>query len=1068
MNIRRIKKIIGLSFLFFGWIGFLITVPANSDKFYSETFESKVFNNPNEEISSEKPLLSDFSDDNIIFQSLPNAELLDNSDIINSFYSYLEDDSIIYDRPPSIISTYFIVSILFSIDPDLLLPKANKILDYLSKLYNPETERFEDSLNYTYYNQRYDKGKELLLAPYTPEITHEMALVILKKCDKLSSFSSAQINRWITDIWSNQNIDGGFGTLFSPNSTILETYYSVECLLTLNDYDNSIFSIFQKNVIENFIESRQRTSDWATIGIGAFGEYSEDPLVGWEFFYASWLALNSIEMIGGDFSNVKDDFINFILDNGLNNPVTHCFYSIWNDRAAPDIITYYGTAILGDCIRILDAETQFPDIFDCQSTLISANIMEESGIDLDYNYFYWASDVSGDDLFSQFLIVNYLCKVDLWNMVNEQEFIDYYLSFITENGGGVYTSNIWGSAKGDFLKYNSLKYSGINESQIFDLVMSRKIGTYFGDLRNISTSPQDLSFKILQHWNEWTYYPIATNYFSIRLLDEYDLLENFYIEVGSEYEDFIEWFHGKLTLEGYFSNSLEYMVSGNLESTYYALESQKILLDYDELHNINDYYTFQEINSILTYCEQFIIEDAENWYVDCSESLENQYLGKFQSIIYVLSIEEILDGNRVGYEKLENFLLYSYYSEWNSLSMKEKTNLLYLLVKFNCSFPNLDSEISHIQIRNNIQYIISQDHYPEDEVNFISQLLKDSNIKVYLDLPSNQIMGKSYTYLAQLSSVSSLISVENLNIRSYDSDFSDWYSLGSMVACEVMFQFDELNPYSWDVSIDFTFREINYSYPFSLDVSIPFLSNTEIISNGDYVRSLLSVECPESLATELRPDLYLYDSEGDLITLYQIINMSVDQQQDSVNWDCNISENLEKNHNYTIIWDFNFDFLENVSVSFIFLGDTPPILHNETISHVKYHFEFLIFYSDHQENLAEYVKLNINGTFYLMSYLNESYSGDKIFKYDLILDIGNYTYHFSANDGKNFIKYPENGSFYLNVIESSEIMPENKPTKIGNYIIESIISLGSVGAGVSGFVFKNKGKLYQKILSKHL
>ncbi len=1028
-NIKKIRKVFFLSVLIIGWTSFLLINSDESEPKYLEISEQK-------DMSYYSPSTSDFSGDNIIFQQLPDSDLLDNTEIINSFYNYPEDESIIYDRPPSIIATYFIVSMLDTIDHSLLLTQADKIFNYLIGNYNPETEMFEDNINYTYYNEHYKDGKNLLLAPYTPEISHEMALVILKKCDRLSFFSGDQIDNWIFNIRNTQNVDGGFGTLYSPNSTLLETYYAVECMLALNDYDIGIFFTSEKIVIRNFIEGRQRTSDWAPFGIGAFGEYSRDVFVGWEFFYASWMALNTIEMIGGDFSGVKDGFIDFIIDNGLNNPSTHCFYGQWNDRMSPHVITYYGTAILGDCIRILNAEAQFPDLIDSQSTMISANIIEKTGLDLDYNYFYWASDVPGDDLFSQYLIVNYLSNTGLWNLIDEQKFLDYYLSFITENGGGTYISNIWDSAKGDYLKFNSLKYSGINESQVFEMIMSKRFVSYFGDLRNISSNPQDQTYKILQHWNEWVYYPIATNYFSINLLDEYDLLDEFYNEVGPEYEDFINWIHGKLNSKGFFVNSPESMASGSLESTYYALESQRILLDYDELHDINDYYTPQEISSIISYSEQFVVEDDEFWYVNCSESLENEGIGRFQSINYVLSIENILNVNGIDYNKLENYLMFSYETQWDLLTLQEKTNLMILMKDANCSISDLNTRISHAQVRDIIQYTISQDHYPEDEINFISQLLKNSDIHVYMDVPSNQILDESYTYLAQFSSISSLISVENISIIGDDIEFSDWNSLGSMYACEVVPQFDDFTPYSWEVSIDFDYNEMFYSYPFSLDISIPFLTTVQIESNAESVISVLSVECPDSLAQELEPDLFIYNDAYDLVSYYQMVDMSINQGEYTMDFECDITEGLQENNNYTLVWNFNFDFLDNISVDFELAGEeeppinNPPDLSNENTTNIENSTEsvnFLITYSDPEGIQPDFVKLVIDDIEFYMEFISGDFQTGALYGINLNLSEGDHEYYFITGDLENTVRFPIDYNFLITIEETPEDPPNNPP-----------------------------------------
>ena len=516
------------------------------------------------------------------------------------------------------------------------------------------------------------------------------------------------------------------------------------------------------------------------------------------------------------------------------------------------------------------------------------------------------------------------------------------------------------------------------------------------------------------------------------------------------------------------------MVSGNLESTYFALESQKILLDYDELHDFDDYYTLQEKNSILSYCEQFIVEDENIWYVDCSGSLENKGLGKFQSILYVISIEQILGGNGVDYAKLENYLEFAYEYQWESLNMQEISELLALMREINCSFSDLNTKISHIQIANQIQYIISQDHYPEDEVNFIGQLLKDCNVIVYMDIPSNQILGESYTYLAQFSTVASLISVENLNILSSSMNFSNWYSLGAMIACEVMPDFDEITPYSWNVSIDFNYRGDYYCYPFSVDLSIPFVSSVDIDTEGENITAILSVKCPDSLASVLEPDLFVYNYSGDLIGFYPTHNISKNQGTISTEFECEILEKLHYNINYTLIWDFNLDFLDNVSAEFKLTRNFPPELFNENVTLTGnrntdknlYQYNFTISYSDTESNPPEYVKLVINETSYLMGYEHGDYQSSAVFGYDLYLEAGNYTYYFLACDGKNTIIYPKIDLFYLNVNDLSKEEQKIRSGKIGNYVIEGLISVGSVGAGVSGYIFRKKQKLIEPILSK--
>ena len=101
-----------------------------------------------------------------------------------------------------------------------------------------------------------------------------------------------------------------------------------------------------------------------------------------------------------------------------------------------------------------------------------------------------------------------------------------------------------------------------------------------------------------------------------------------------------------------------------------------------------------------------------------------------------------------------------------------------------------------------------------------------------------------------------------------------------------------------------------------------------------------------------------------------------------------------------------------------------------------------------------------------MSYQYGSYQSGAVFKCDVYLEVGNYKYYFLTIDETYPIKYPQIDFFYLNVVDLSNIVLEKESTKIGNYIIEGLLSLGSVGTGISGFIFRNKQKIIKNMLSK--
>ncbi len=60
--------------------------------------------------------------------------------------------------------------------------------------------------------------------PYTPQVLEQCTLITLGNLGLLTEFSTSQLNTWILEIWGKQQADGGFGTCFTPNSTIVETF----------------------------------------------------------------------------------------------------------------------------------------------------------------------------------------------------------------------------------------------------------------------------------------------------------------------------------------------------------------------------------------------------------------------------------------------------------------------------------------------------------------------------------------------------------------------------------------------------------------------------------------------------------------------------------------------------------------------------------------------------------------------------------------------------------------------------------------------------------------------------
>jgi len=387
----------------------------------------------------------------VIYTDLPQVDARDNHLEFNLVGETLASSDFMDRKQTSIPATYFSAMTLYNMGDPAFTTMIPELIDYLMGNYNPISLRFIDVINYTYYEN--NEGIELLHAPYSPEISHYMAIILLARCEELQNqFSVEDLDAFKLGIWNTQNADGGFGTLHNPNSTLLETYFSVYALAAIANFVPGYLFPMQILALQQFLRECQ-TNDFFT---GPFNEFNSGENFGWTTFLASWLALNTLELIGGDPSVYRGDFVSFWQSYELYNAETHCFYGSFNERIQPDIIYFYGTAIVGDCIRILEVENEFPDLPQADNVLLNGTHYNQNQILSGPNYFKITSSIPIDDLWIQFLVTHYLSnrgKIDLLKDENDnyRGLSDFMLSHFTDGGASALSQ--WETSS----KFDSIK-----------------------------------------------------------------------------------------------------------------------------------------------------------------------------------------------------------------------------------------------------------------------------------------------------------------------------------------------------------------------------------------------------------------------------------------------------------------------------------------------------------------------------------------------------------------------------------------------------------------------------------
>jgi hypothetical protein len=295
---------------------------------------------------------------------------------------------------------------------------------------------------------------------------------------------------------------------------------------------------------------------------------------------------------------------------------------------------------------------------------------------------------------------------------------------------------------------------------------------------------------------------------------DFGLIDMFKLSLNhpTDYLNYEAWPKSRLSPSGFFYNST-YNNTGDLESTYFAIASQKLLIDQDFGQTINTYYDSSSKLSILNYIRPFIVSTESYWYGQAAG------LNNLQTTWYLKNILEILGlSSEIDYIKLSRYINSTII---NSLSLKE-LNWYIQFISSNSTFSTLLENLMNPNQFCSNETILLQDIRLYNMINleickYCLRLYSLDKHFVFVTYPETMEIGISSPFRIQLSNCWTTESISNI-LLGETYCYSQWIKDSLGYATPVVCEFDMNQLDSWMPTWSFTHDNIPCS--FSLDISL--------------------------------------------------------------------------------------------------------------------------------------------------------------------------------------------------------------------------------------------------------
>ncbi|TFH29018.1 MAG: hypothetical protein E4G98_04525, partial [Promethearchaeota archaeon] len=829
---------------------------------------------------------------------LPGQTVIEQTQTELTFYdnrglmgTALSKYSVPVELPPmtSIVATYWWADALRHADAFEFALYKDRLTAYFLSNYRPTTRSFSDHLDFTPFEDK--EGSILLTQAYSADIVNWMVIAQLGQTGGLySKFTTVDRNAWITQILAAKNMDGGFGSLHSPFSTLVETYFALGALDALLSGD---FSSIETESIVEFIVSRQRTSSAFPYFYGPFSEFSTDEYLGWEYLWASWLGWEMLDLLDATDQADADLYLSFINGTSIYNENQACFRYYYGGNAA--IFTPLGTALIQNTISLLGAEDQFPQYCSNVEALENATYYAISKNTEGWNYWVPKSDFSSEDLFVQAMTYRYFAAISdsySWqiNITESGSLLNTLKEFWSPGGGVSFTLD--SVSVETQAQYYLVQNTDIHRTEVLNWVVSLACSDHFQ-----VDQPTYLWFPYPSNNLD----PLKVGFYCTQLINRYDLWDDFTQSMEAIEQDanilmwdYTLWFTDQFT-EDWKGSISTLSHEGNLEHTWWLLESQSMFIAQNESLTFDNLYNITEISNIL----QMVRDDYQEggYFADL-------FLGNpAQSTFIALRIYELLGMQSTVLAEVRDYWEINLWINPNPTPEELYWNLI-LGDLFDFPLYLDNPAINNPSVRTWCYAIINS---PVIEYYLYQSLLllqeNSQRFVIYIDpQPEECVYGDIHALILRIASPSTLLQVTDTTING-EPDVSQtqlYYN------CETIPLFDPDHP---DYILDrFEFTHNGETYGCDIPVEMNLEWSYLVTENEGQVRIELTMV--DDAAQFLIPRLLIKDGTTPLFWVETAeLQILMGSTTTTITW----SIRDIPSGSYLFTWDFGVIFLPNIT-----------------------------------------------------------------------------------------------------------------------------------------------------------
>jgi hypothetical protein len=401
------------------------------------------------------------------------------------------------------------------------------------------------------------------------------------------------------------------------------------------------------------------------------------------------------------------------------------------------------------------------------------------------------------------------------------------------------------------------------------------------------------------------------HYFGTKYLADFQLLDNFYLDAGaSKYLSAEGNFANKITPSGYFADSANNLRNpSHLQNTFYVLAAQKIFIDFDTGQTFGAYYSPEQINSIINFVSQYIVETDNLWYA----AADSPRITEIEATYFSYSVLKIFTSVLAIEPKISAYIQSKLNSAEN-INTKEFGMLAGLSAELGLYFPYTPSKHSHSQIENTITNQISKNMLNATFSRALASLARIDSLVAFIQYQALEIAGNQYTLKITAGNWLNMQSLSEIRFAGLELAQDPT----GIAQIDYMCPFDPTNPSLYSPLIEFTHKGIEYEFQMEIIVSYSYVLSSFIEVAEDKCTIKIGIQSHAVIyQTAIPVSFYLY-YEDLLMHTVEPSQISYLTLPDGLNVSCFIPKSVFQKSpaltEYMIYCNFTHDFMDSLQL----------------------------------------------------------------------------------------------------------------------------------------------------------